>query len=196
MLLLPASEGLIEFANALKKGSLFVLGYTILGHEVSLSNIEEQKRIRLEWLEKIDKLGIKAFFEITVSENLQTACRSFMMNSGLGAMKPNILLFSWTSREIVLEHNMVKIIGEELLLGKSVAIASGFDTISFPPKINRSWFSTKSANAGEKKFIDLYPLYQNAKSESSFTMVLQLGCILSMVPRWSESHTLPIYPAC
>ncbi|KAI3659119.1 hypothetical protein MP638_001986 [Amoeboaphelidium occidentale] len=188
----PASEGLIEFANALKKGSLFVLGYTILGYEISLSNIEEQKRIRLEWLEKIDKLGIKAFFEIIVSENLQTACRSFMMNSGLGAMKPNILLLSWTSRELALEHNTVKIIEEELLLGKSVAIASGFDSISIPPKLNRSWFSNKAANAREKKFIDLYPLYQNAKGESSFTMVLQLGCILSMVPRWSESHTLRI----
>ena len=87
---------------------------------------------------------------------------------------------------------------EDLLLKLqiNVAIAAGFQDLELP--------NPKEGNT--KMFIDLWPIQMSAEiaSESNkqknvlttnfdtYTMILQLGCILNTVPSWKKSYKLRV----
>jgi len=84
---------LIQFCNSLKKGGLYVLGHIITGnfHEV----LPEMKSQLSKWLKFVDISKIKAFTHLTVAENFVSGARSIMMGTGLGGMKPNIVVINF-----------------------------------------------------------------------------------------------------
>lgn len=88
---------------------------------------------------------------------------------------------------------------EDLLLGLqiNVAIARGFRNLEFPT----------SSKENRKKYIDLWPIQMSAEiaTESgekkqnllttnfdTYTLILQLGCILNTVSAWKKAYTLRV----
>lgn len=81
---------MISFCNALKKGGLYILGHTIKG-EFS-SSMPELNRQQTSWLRYVDAAKIKAFTHITIADSERLGARSLVLGSGLGGMRPNIVI--------------------------------------------------------------------------------------------------------
>lgn len=78
---------LIDFANNLKKGGLYVIGHVVLG---DLGDVGARLRpLRHAWLDFIETARIKAFAELTVAPTARVGYQSLVMCSGLGGLKPN-----------------------------------------------------------------------------------------------------------
>ncbi|RMZ82821.1 hypothetical protein DV737_g1924, partial [Chaetothyriales sp. CBS 132003] len=83
-----------------------------------------------------------------------------------------------------------------LKLKTNVAVAAGFGDLELP-----------SQEGNSKKYIDLWPIQMTAEVEASdqsqtgnvrttnfdtYTMILQLGCILNTVPSWKNAYSLRV----
>ncbi|KAG2188271.1 hypothetical protein INT44_001024 [Umbelopsis vinacea] len=84
------SIGLISFCNSLKKGGLYILGHTIKGDFSSA--LPELNRQQTSWLRYVDAAKVKAFTNITIAESERLGARSLVLGSGLGGMRPNIVI--------------------------------------------------------------------------------------------------------
>ncbi|KAF9435729.1 hypothetical protein BGZ76_005622 [Entomortierella beljakovae] len=87
----PRSEyQLIQFCNHLKKGALYVLGHVILGDLRDV--LVEYRRQQGSWLKFVDVTQIKAFVNLSVADNVRIGARNLLIGSGLGGMRPNIVV--------------------------------------------------------------------------------------------------------
>lgn len=106
--------------------------------------------------------------------------------------------------------DFVGIIEDALSLNKSVGLTYGFQGLRLPESISRpqtvyyndhlssqaNGFHLPSDNQGER-WIDLWPILREGESGwETYTMVLQLGTILSMVPSWRRHHNLRVTIFC
>lgn len=70
-----------------------------MGHVVTNSDNSEEGDPALEmvphWLNLIDHLKVKAFVEITVAQCVREGLQHLMRLSGMGAMKPNTVIFGF-----------------------------------------------------------------------------------------------------
>ncbi|KAG9351576.1 hypothetical protein JZ751_022827 [Albula glossodonta] len=80
---------LITFVNQLKKGGLYVLGHVQLG---DLDPVQPQYNF---WLSLVDKLGVKAFVDLTLSPSVRQGTQHLLRITGLGGMKPNTLILGF-----------------------------------------------------------------------------------------------------
>ena len=89
-----SSFNAVQFANQMKKGGLFVLGHVVTS-EVSAKSKALLTHQTYGWhaLDRVAK--IKAFVECTISPSIRLGIQSLIMSSGLGGMKPNILLLGF-----------------------------------------------------------------------------------------------------
>jgi potassium/chloride transporter 9 len=85
---------LIQFANSLKKGGLFILGHVIITDDFKGAS-KELKKQRSSWNKYIDFSKIKAFTSITVSPKIEWGFRNLVLTSGLGGMRPNIVMLGF-----------------------------------------------------------------------------------------------------
>lgn len=82
---------------------------------------------------------------------------------------------------------------DTLALNKALAIGYGFDMMQLPGPSSVARYSKTS----EEKFIDLWPIQIASPDEDAthawdtYTMVLQLGTILSLTGTW-KSHKLRV----
>ncbi|KAF9116889.1 hypothetical protein BGX27_008973 [Mortierella sp. AM989] len=87
----PRSEyQLIQFCNHLKKGALYVLGHVILGDLRDV--LTEYRRQQGSWLKFVDVLQIKAFVNLSVADSVRIGARNLLIGTGLGGMRPNIVV--------------------------------------------------------------------------------------------------------
>ncbi|KAG0379821.1 hypothetical protein BGX24_011513 [Mortierella sp. AD032] len=87
----PRSEyHLIQFCNHLKKGALYVLGHVILGDLRDV--LAEYRRQQGSWLKFVDVLQIKAFVNLSVADSVRIGARNLLIGTGLGGMRPNIVV--------------------------------------------------------------------------------------------------------
>ncbi|KAL1965943.1 hypothetical protein VTN77DRAFT_5076 [Rasamsonia byssochlamydoides] len=227
---------MIHFCNSLKKGALFVLGHVIVTDDFS-SAVPEARRQQTAWAKFIEYSKVKAFTNISVAPTAEWGVRNTVLNSGLGGMRPNIVVIDQFRRNQSLvevfrqplrrRHSQARSISlsrrdlgddssesgvpdvamspqsyltilEDLLfkLRINVAVARGFENLELP--------NPKGRNT--KRFIDLWPIQMSAElaadSESkqnvlttnfdTYTLILQLGCILHTVPSWKKTYKLRV----
>ncbi|MCJ8748832.1 hypothetical protein PDJAM_G00169260 [Pangasius djambal] len=85
---------LICFVNQLKKGGLFVLGHVQIGDLDVLPTDPVQQQYNF-WLSLVDKLGVKAFVDLTLSPSVRQGTQHLLRITGLGGMKPNTLVLGF-----------------------------------------------------------------------------------------------------
>ncbi|KAF3993457.1 hypothetical protein FT663_00480 [Candidozyma haemuli var. vulneris] len=101
-------------------------------------------------------------------------------------------------------NQWVQIVEDLIIMQATVAVAGNFSRLELPTLKGRKWFK-RSKQGDEKKYIDLYPiqmssicLMDDGKSVMStnfdtYTLILQLGSILSTVDEWDlNGYTLRI----
>ncbi|XP_034034512.1 solute carrier family 12 member 9 isoform X2 [Thalassophryne amazonica] len=89
-----SSSQLILFVNQLKKGGLYVLGHVQLGDLDSFPSDPVQQQYNF-WLSLVDKLGVKAFVDLTLSPSVRQGTQHLLRITGLGGMKPNTLVLGF-----------------------------------------------------------------------------------------------------
>ncbi|KAG0231094.1 hypothetical protein BGW42_000511 [Actinomortierella wolfii] len=126
----PRSEyRLIQFCNHLKKGALYVLGHVIVGDLRDL--ITEYRRQQSAWLKFVDVLQIKAFVNISVADSVRIGARNLLLSTGLGGMRPNIVVLGSFNMKRYLSENGDE--GDMQLSPQAVASAMPFAIPSSPP---------------------------------------------------------------
>jgi len=102
---------LIDFINAIKKSGLYVLGHVSVGH---LSDVKDDflGPQYNHWLNFVDRIGVKAFVELTLSRSVRDGTENLLRLSGLGGMKPNTLVMGFyddsPQRDTFKEINLFK----------------------------------------------------------------------------------------
>lgn len=136
----------------------------------------------------------------SVADNTTASLKSKLHQRALGHdVQPGSLLptDSIKTESMVSVSSYVTILEDLLLqLQINVAIAKGFQDLEFP--------QPKGANT--KKYIDLWPIQMSAEIDSgdatkadvlttnfdTYTLILQLGCILNTVPAWKKAYKLRV----
>ncbi|KAJ3121109.1 hypothetical protein HK098_003958 [Nowakowskiella sp. JEL0407] len=83
----------LKHYKLIKKGGLFVLGHTIVGEFDDVSPIFK-KQVH-SWLRFVDLLHLKAFVNVTIAKDERIGAQSLLMGSGLGGMRPNIVVLGF-----------------------------------------------------------------------------------------------------
>nr|XP_056706549.1 solute carrier family 12 member 9-like [Euleptes europaea] len=81
---------LISFINDLKKSGLYVLGHVELNDLGSLPADPLPAQYD-SWLQLVDRLNIKAFVNLTLSDSVRHGTQQLLFISGLGGMRPNTI---------------------------------------------------------------------------------------------------------
>lgn len=104
-------------------------------------------------------------------------------------------------------NQWVQIVEDLIIMQATVAVAANFRNLNLDDfQINKAhfWSKPKVKRTGPKKYIDLYPIQMssinqmdNGKSVLStnfdtYTLILQLGSILSTVNEWKYTHILRV----
>lgn len=210
---------LVEFVNDLKKSGLFIIGHVEVGslddHEVD--PVLDQYPAWLKWL---DQFTVKAFLELTMAPTVREGLQHIARVAGLGAMKLNTVIFGfyddtepkdflqederYESLQQVLgprDDDMFKIRRNGRLsrreyvamvkdamtkLQKSVCLVRNF----------QDWDCEKLGQKGsELRYIDVWPInffHPSTEPDTCADFILQLACILNMVPRWKKSTTIRV----
>lgn len=201
---------IVSFCNSLKKGSLFVLGHVLVTDDFSAA-VPEARRQQSAWTKFVEYSKVKAFVNIAISPAAEWGLRNIVLNAGLGGMRPNIVVLDQFRRG----HSLVETLPasresssmscqsyvtvlEDLLfrLRINVAVAKGFENLELPRADKRN----------TKRYIDLWPIQMSAAlgadNESkhnvlttnfdTYTLILQLGCILNTVSSWKKIYKLRV----
>ena len=233
---------MIHFCNSLKKGALFVLGRVIVSQDFA-NIVPDVRKEQALWTKFIEVSKVKAFINIAVAPTAEWGVRNVVLNSGLGGMRPNIVVLGQYRKDQAglittdMAHrisvkrgisNPIRQAGEDgsdtrrdsdaALPGESsmdvqsyltiledllfklrinVAVARGFGNLEIP---NPNGRNTKTC-------IDLWPIQMSAEISAdglrrnkhvlttnfdTYTLILQLGCILHTVPSWKSSYKLRV----
>ena len=84
---------MMDFANNLKKGGLYVLGNVLLG-----SFSERKETLRLQegaFRDFLNGSSLKAFFEVVVASSFRIGAQTLMLTAGVGAMRPNTVVLGF-----------------------------------------------------------------------------------------------------
>lgn len=233
---------MIHFCNSLKKGALFVLGRVIVAQDFA-DTVPDVRKEHTAWTKFVELSKVKAFINVSVAPSVEWGIRNVVLSSGLGGMRPNIVVIGQYRRDHV-DHITTEIankaqprrasqVGErsseesrrakdddtfpdvgrtstmsvqsyltvlEDLLFKlriNVAVARGFEQLELP---NAGGRNTKTR-------IDLWPIQMSAQIATNgsgesqnlmttnfdtYTLILQLGCILHTVPSWKRLHRIRV----
>ncbi|PTU24977.1 hypothetical protein P175DRAFT_0471691 [Aspergillus ochraceoroseus IBT 24754] len=212
---------MVSFCNSLKKGALFVLGHVLVTDDFSTA-VPEARREQIAWTKLVENSKVKAFVNIAVSPTVEWGVRNVVLNSGLGGMRPNIVIIDQFRKGQSLaetlhghhrRHSQPSLpdphqpdvscktyvtVLEDLLfkLRINVAVAKGFEYLELPGEQGDK----------TKKYIDLWPIQMSAElgantetkknvlttNFDTYTLILQLGCILNTVPSWKKAYKLRV----
>ncbi|XP_075058456.1 solute carrier family 12 member 9-like [Mixophyes fleayi] len=207
-------KNLITFANDLKKSGLFVLGHVSLEQLDVLPSDPLQTQTD-SWLELVDKLNIKAFVNLTLSDSVRYGAQQLLFISGLGGMRPNTVILGFYTRsspdEFIkneLEKDQDK--SPPLVYNSAgrrpssqnfspweyVAIIS--DSIKMSKNVVLArYFSEFDRNSvcnlqGKETYIDVWPLNLLRPDSATYVntcslFLLQMACVLNMVRSWKKA---------
>jgi len=188
-------RNLLEFANYLKKGGLYIVGDIIVG------KLEEKKDEYMQkyhaWQELIDKLELKAFASTVISPSALLGVEHLVMTCGIGVMKPNIIMFGFPemlkreNNDLPRSYNFERVfdgndgppisasdylsfIHTALHFNKSVILARHFDKMNIR-RIKDKIVKLSALN------LDLWPIFFEPTPHNSMTktLIMMFGHILS-----------------
>jgi len=89
-----SSFSIVQFANYMKKGGLFILGHVVVGETNTPTKNKLQSRVHAwQALDRVAK--VKAFVDCVIAPTVRAGVQGLIMMSGLGGMKPNIVLLGF-----------------------------------------------------------------------------------------------------
>lgn len=199
---------LIDFINDLKKGGLYVLGHVITS-DPNAEGPDPTLEKYPNWLNLIDHLKVKAFVELTVAQHVRTGLQHLMRLSGMGAMKPNTVVLGFLDKQRSVDFlsstdssyqsteftddifplsdqgsekikplEYVQMMADVVRFNKNLCICRNFHKLN--KMMNR-----------EKQYIDVWPInLLNPNENDAFGVtslfMMQLACIVNMVPQWRK----------
>ncbi|CAG9859826.1 unnamed protein product [Phyllotreta striolata] len=200
---------LIDFVNDLKKGGLYVLGHVDIDNTAENAVEDPTLAQTPHWLNLIDHLKVKAFVELTVAKSVREGLMHLMRLSGMGAMKPNTVIFGFLDKEepkdflqsvdsVYRNHDFendvfplssqsglepfeyVQMMREVLRMNKNLCLCRNFN------KLRKDARSVRS-----KTYIDVWPVNflnpgENDSFDTTSLFMMQLACIVNMVPMWKK----------
>ena len=217
-----SSSQLIQFVNDMKKGGLYVVGNVILG-DIDDGAAEKREKQMASWISLVARAKVKAFIEITVASSVRLGVQSLSMTSGLGGMKPttvmlgfydaalpqdkidevlppdkkNLSLLSETFPDLRLRNmnrtmssdEYVSIINDCLdRLKKNVVLARNFQSFD------------RQSLVKSPGYIDIWPVNPLESlcdtidySDTTVDYMLQIGCVLHMVPLWKRATHIRVF---
>ncbi|ESO84407.1 hypothetical protein LOTGIDRAFT_207292 [Lottia gigantea] len=193
---------LINFINDIKKSGLYVLGHVKIG---SLDDHQADPILETypKWLTLVDHLKIKAFVEITLAKSVSEGFQHLVRVSGIGGMKPNTVCLGFYDNITPIEtcfesirqndksltgHEYVSLIKDSLKLQKNVCLCRNFNMLD----------KQKIFDSEGTYYIDVWPVNLFRPETASFfdntcLFILQLACVLNMVPKWRGKTTLRVF---
>lgn len=213
---------LIDFVNDLKKSGLFIIGHVEIGHleDHAVDPVIAQYPIWLRWL---DQFTVKAFIEVTMAPTVREGLQHIARIAGLGAMKLNTVIFGFYDEHCPVDflrndertRNMdqdlyelsdiltirksgrpeskeyIGMISDAMTkLKKSVCLARNFHKLDMNAL-------TKKNNS--RCFIDIWPInffHPNDSPDNCTHLIMQLACILHMVPKWKSNTSIRLLVCC
>ncbi|XP_035480779.1 solute carrier family 12 member 9 isoform X2 [Scophthalmus maximus] len=206
---------LILFVNQLKKGGLYVLGHVQLGDLDSLPSDPVQQQYNF-WLSLVDKLGVKAFVDLTLSPSVRQGTQHLLRITGLGGMKPNMLILgfydSCTPEDFFLQDSAfydsslqahfppVRHIESPRWLSPEEYVGIISDAIKMNKNVclGRYFFQLEGEGKdskvdGSERTIDVWPLNLLQPGSRDYEDVcslflLQMACVLNMSSKWRHAR--------
>ncbi|XP_054840189.1 solute carrier family 12 member 9-like [Eublepharis macularius] len=206
---------LISFINDLKKSGLYVLGHVELDDLDSLP-ADPLPAQSDSWLQLVDRLNIKAFVNLTLSDSVRHGTQQLLFISGLGGMRPNTIALGFYDNRT-----------SEDCLSQHPAFSSNEDTawLNFPPvwdSANRKRLSSREyvaiiADAVKMRrnvllarsfddlklpqelgwraqpLIDVWPINLLRPDSARYVdtcslFLLQMACVLAMTRAWRRAR--------
>lgn len=240
-----ASCPLIDFVNDLKKTGLYVLGHVHIGSMDDSSSPDPVQAEYPHWLGLVDHLKVKAFVELTLSDNVRSGVRHLIRMSGLGGMKPNTVCFGFydsatpvdTLSQYRIKSSRPRLMklrtdGSAVADEEASALSSNFpeprarnveksvtgveyvgmifDALRMNKNVcllrHFSLFNKQAVlttSRDRRVYIDVWPVdffvppssLTSSQFDSTCLFLLQLACVLHMVPGWKRHTTIRIF-AC
>ena len=207
-----SSVQLIDFVNDIKKSGLYVIGHVCLGTLDDNLTFDPAVEQQSAWLEMIDHLKVKAFTELTVALSVREGMNHLIRLSGLGGMKPNTVCLGFLNDSKSI-HNLSDTrlndnpLWDECDNQPSVSLEEYVQMIRDVLKLKRNLFICRHFHKLEKSSmlyikshspcIDVWPIDFLCPEMSNFfdntcLFMLQLACVLHMVPAWKKRCTLRV----
>ena len=124
-----AALNVARVADSMKKGGLFVIASVIQGR-YSAEALEAREVELAAWNALIGREGLKALPVCTVASNLHEGVRQCLQLTGLGPVRPNLLLLNWFGSFLECSLNeFVTMVSDAQLMDRHLAICRNFNRI-------------------------------------------------------------------
>ena len=82
----------MRFLNDMKKGGLLILGKVLEGGQTSVG-LDSYNNAVESWVNLSRVCKFKSFVDVAITRTMRSGLRQFLYSSGLGSMRPNIVMF-------------------------------------------------------------------------------------------------------
>ncbi|XP_028587627.2 solute carrier family 12 member 9-like [Podarcis muralis] len=206
---------LISFINDLKKSGLYVLGHVELDDLDSLPS-DPLPHQSDSWLQLVDRLNIKAFVNLTLSDSVRHGTQQLLFISGLGGMRPNTIAMgfyddtasedrlsqhpAFSSREEVAWQNFPPpwTSGTQKCLSPREYVAIIADALKMQRNVllARSFEELKPPQElgwRAQPLIDVWPINLLRPDSAHYVntcslFLLQMACVLAMARAWRRAR--------
>nr|XP_060623311.1 solute carrier family 12 member 9-like [Anolis sagrei ordinatus] len=205
---------LISFINDLKKSGLYILGHVELDTLDSLPADPLADRSD-SWLQLVDRLNIKAFVNLTLSDSVRHGTQQLLFISGLGGMRPNTIALGFyddtASQDFLSQHPAftsndvawqnfppVWAAGTQKRISSHEYVGIIADAVKMLRNVllARSFEELKLPQASgwrSQTFIDVWPINllrpDSARYvDTSSLFLLQMACVLAMTRAWRRAR--------
>jgi potassium/chloride transporter 9 len=206
---------LVKLASCLKQGGLFVVGHVILG---TISDpLDGFNDLEDFWADFVKSLKVDAFVELTRASTVRDGTRNLLMLSGLGAIKPNIVILGFyeTVRQSIsifdrhelcaLIPNVSKFYSLQQPHTRDIEKAEYVQTLRDILKLGKNVGIARGINkiivptelSVRERTIDVW-LVRISGMDMNYSMInnilfpLQMGYILQSSPKWGPTTRLRI----
>ncbi|CAL8141855.1 unnamed protein product [Orchesella dallaii] len=209
---------MIDFVNDLKKSGLYVLGHVLQG-DFDQMETDPASDTYSHWLGLVDHLKVKAFIELTVSRSIREGMQHLIRICGLGAMRPNTIVFGFHDDTPPVDffgvtsdsprpyktdkfHDVFTLRNSQ---DERVTTTEYVEMIKDVIKMNKNLCLCRNMHLLDKQkisrskhmFIDAWPINffsgdVNSFMESTSLFLLQIACILNMTSTW-KGLTLRVF---